>query len=131
MTKRSKQQRPTCTLLCEGLRKVSKLHASAGEKLACRTEGFSTADLELDNFQASFTSLLRVCTLSWFCSDHLHTRWTSWFIFLRFTHVYFRGSRSVRKNRENLYPTKISRYTVHKQRSHDRHTENPAVHGLT
>ena len=27
---------------------------------------------------------------------------------------YFRGSRSVRENRENLHPAKISRYTVYK-----------------
>ena len=42
--------------------KVSSLHAGADEKLACQTEGFSTADLELDNCTcgASLTSLLRV-----------------------------------------------------------------------
>ena len=130
MTKRSKfvQQRPT--LLCEGLHKVSKLHASAGEKLACRTEGFSTADLELDNFRASLTSLLRVCILSRFCSDHLQGGHLG--SFFRSLHMYIFAEvglsvKSAKICTQRKFPT--IRYT--NKRSHDRHTENPAVHGLT
>ena len=67
--------------------KVSRLHAGAGEKLACWTEGFSTADLELDNFGASLTGSLVFCThssrLSLFCSDYSQGR------------HYFRGRQTV------------------------------------
>ena len=54
--------------------KVSRLHDGAGEKLACWTEGFGTADLKLDNFGAFLTGLLVFCLhsrLSLFCSNHL------------------------------------------------------------
>ena len=43
--------------------------ATVGEKLACWTEGFSTADLNFDNFGASLTGSLAFCTLAgWFFS---------------------------------------------------------------
>ena len=58
--------------------KVSILHAGAGEKLASWTEGFSTADIEVDNFGASLTGSLAFCIhssrLSLFCSNHLQGR---------------------------------------------------------
>ena len=40
-----------------------------GMKLACRTEGFSTADLNFDNFGASLTGSLAICIVAgWFFS---------------------------------------------------------------
>ena len=68
------------SFLCGGfeITKISWLHAGAGENLACWTEGFNIADLELDNFGASLTGLLVFCihssSLSLFCSDHLQGR---------------------------------------------------------
>ena len=58
--------------------KVARLHASVGKKLACWAEGFSTADLKLDNFGTSLTGSLvfyiHSSRLNLFCSGHLQDR---------------------------------------------------------
>ena len=56
-------------LLCGGLRNYKSIRTAAlGEKLACRTEGFSTAHLDFDNFGVSLTGSLAICIVGWFCS---------------------------------------------------------------
>ena len=55
-------------LLCGGLCNFEKYQALS-EKLACWTKGFSTADLDFDNFQASLIGLLPFCIVAgWFFS---------------------------------------------------------------
>ena len=114
--------------------KVSRLHASVDEKLACWTEGFSTADLNSDNFRVSLTGLLAFCIhSSWVCfpatiyrADIIfaadcrepsssqgyqfistHCIMTSSFHLSSFFHgLYFRRSRSVCENRRKFAPSK-------------------------
>ena len=102
-----------------------------------RRVGFSTADLDFDNFGVfhGFVGILYSSRLILLYSNHLEGRQTveNHLVHIgtnsyRRTHVmtssisilseffcgfYFRGSRFVRENRENLYPAKISRYTVY------------------
>ena len=133
-----------CNKLCVealAILKVSRLHAGADEKLACWTEGFSTADLDFDNFRVSLMGSLVFCIpisrLNLFCSNHLqgrhyfrgrqtveshliHTGIVSTYNVMTssihlgsfFCGLYFRGSRFVYENCENLHPVKISCYTV-------------------
>ena len=76
------EQRSEASLCNNGLLFLSQLQKYQdcwrGWKLACWTEGFSTADLELDNFGVLLTGSLVFCThssrLSLFCSDLLQGR---------------------------------------------------------
>ena len=101
-----------------------------------RHVGFSTADLDFNNCGTShgLVGILYSSRLILLYSNHLEGRQTveNHLVHIgtnsyRRTHVmtssisilvlffcgfYFRGSRSVRENRENLHPAKISRYTV-------------------
>ena len=60
------QQRPGLSL-CVGLCNYESRTAAVGEKLACWTKGFSTADLVFDNFGASHTGSVAIFTeAGWF-----------------------------------------------------------------
>ena len=70
MTLNDKAQQSKASLCNNGLlfcveaftiTKVSRLHVAADEKLACWTEGFTTAELDFDNFGVSLTGSLVLC----------------------------------------------------------------------
>ena len=113
------------------IKKVSRLPPRSRNQRV----GFSTADLDFDNFGAShgFVGILYSDRFPFLYSDHLEGRQTveshlvhigtnsyrrtrndviNFHLSAFFCGFYFRGSRSVRENRENLHPAKISRYTV-------------------
>ena len=113
--------------------KISRLPPRARN----RRVGFSTADLDFDNFGVShgFVGILYSSRLILLYSNHLEGRQTveNHLVHIgtnsyRRTYVmtvinsilvhffgfffFFHRSRFVHENRENLYPAKISRYTV-------------------
>ena len=122
-------------LLCGGFFKITKV-----SRLLLRARnrriGFSTADLDFDNFRVShgFVGISYSSRLILLYSNHLEGRQTveNHLVHIgtnsyRCMHVmmssisilsaffcgfYFCGSRFVRENRENLHPAKIPRYTV-------------------
>ena len=68
-------------LLCGSLHNYESIRAAAvGEKLVCWTEGFSTADVDFDNFGVSLTGLFTFCKVAgWLVtlySDHFQGRQT-------------------------------------------------------
>ena len=91
-----------------------------------------TADLDFDNFGVSFCIVAdsflqrpfrgqidcREPSHSHryqFVSTYAHNDFINFYLSLFFRGLYFRGSKSVCENCENLHPAKISLYTVYKQ----------------
>ena len=139
-TERQNEEASLCNnglifLLCGDFFKITKV-----SRLLLRARnrriGFSTADLDFDNFRVShgFVGISYSSRLILLYSNHLEGRQTveNHLVHIgtnsyRCMHVmmssisilsaffcgfYFCGSRFVRENRENLHPAKISRYTV-------------------
>ena len=63
----------------------------------------------LEGRQTEENHFVHICTNSY---RRTHVMTSQFHLSAFFCGFYFRGSRSVRENRENLHPAKISRYTV-------------------
>ena len=90
--------------------------AAAGEKLACWTEGFSTTDLDFhlegrQTVENHLVQFVHTGTGPYAQNDVINFHLSSFF-----RGFYFRVSKSVREQRENLHPAKISRYTIYENR---------------
>ena len=123
-------------LLCGDFFKITQV-SRLPPRARNRCIGFSTADLDFDNFGVShgFVGILYSSRLILLYSNHLEGRQTveNHLVYIgtnlhRRTHVmtssisilsaffcgfYFCGSRFVHKNCKNLHPAKISRYMVY------------------